>query len=321
MIRRLFGELPAWARQSHPMLRYELGRGAAVSPRGRWLRALGGTLFVLLLFGAGTFLATNGLRQPPGQSLTLSLHNIVYWPVLALQQLIGFVAFTLTANAVSDEVRRQHWDSLRATPDGVALSLRTRWAAAYYRLRPLLALVLVVRLVLVLGILYDLTAFGGRYFDLLLNGIVPDVPLVLGLVLLTLFMTAALLSPLVSLGLEAAFGLLFSVTVRQRTYSILLQIFLLLARLAVVAGLAQGMTQFLNAEIVVQPYPMLLAGGYAALVDGGLAYLNLGLYGDVWAKAPWSVLTAVGLLAFVFVQALLTDWLLARAVQRAEARE
>jgi hypothetical protein len=185
---------------------------------------------------------------------------------------------------------------------------------------------LLARLVLIFGILYDLTAFGGRYFDLLLNGITPDVPLGLGIVLLTLFMTAALLIPVTSLGLDAACGLWLSVTIRQQGFRIALQILVLLVRVTLLMGLAQVMTLFLRADINLPEHllwqqPALMAAAFAVFGDGGLAYLNLGLYGDVWAKAPWSVLTTVGLVLVVFVQAVLADWLIARAVRRAEGRE
>lgn len=322
MIRRLTGDLPAWAQRQHPVLRYELERSQPPSRRGRVLLWAGGVVLALLLLGLGYLLATGGLAHAPGMSVAETIHRIVYWPLLAVQVLTGVLAMTLTANAVGDEVRRRHWDSLRATPDGTALTLRARWVAVFYRLRPLLAAILVVRVVLILLIFYDLTGFQGRYLDLLMNGITPELPLAGGVLLLALLMTAALLAPFTSVGLDAAVGLYLSTVVRQTTSSALLQVFLLLVRVAVVGGLAQAMTQFMTGVLTVErPASAALVGLYAALGDGGLASLDLGLFGDLWVKAPWSILVCVGLLVFVLVQALLADQLVARAVRRAEQRD
>jgi hypothetical protein len=321
MIRRLIGQVPAWAQADHPLLRYELGKARTTTRRGRWLRAVGILLLALLFLAAGYLIATGGLQQPPGQSLSESIHAVIYWPLLALQLLTGILAMTLTVNAVGDETRRQHWDSLRATARGAELALRTRWAATFYRLRPLLVVIIGLRLVLILGILYDLTAFSGRYLNFLLNGSALDVPLALGVVLLSLFMTAALLLPMTSVGLDAALGLLLSTFVRQTTYSALLQVFLILLRVALVGVLAQMMTQFMVGQPSVSPWASLaLVFGYGALGDSGLAYLNLGLFGDLWAKSAYGILVCVGLLVFALLQALLADWLVALSVRRAERR-
>ncbi len=321
MIRRLTGQFPAWARADHPVLRYELGKARPTSTRVRWLRVVIVVLLALLFLAGGYIIATGSLQHPPGQSLTENVHAVIYWPLLVLQLVTGILAMTLTASAVGDEMRRQHWDSLRATAHGAELALRARWAAAFYRLRPALIAIIALRLLLVFGILYDLTAFQGRYLDLLLNGITPDVPLALGVLLLSLFMTAALLLPITSVGLDAAMGLLLSTFVRQRTYSAMLQIFLILLRVAVVAGLAQAMTHFIYGLTEFTPVGALaLVGGFAALGDSGLAYLNLGLFGDLWSKAPWGILLCVGLLLFALLQALLTDWLVTLSVRRAERR-
>ena len=63
----------------------------------------------------------------------------------------------LTVNTVSEQKRRMAWDNLRATEGGAGVALRAKWASVYYRLRLLLGLVMVIRVGLVLGILYDLT--------------------------------------------------------------------------------------------------------------------------------------------------------------------
>ena len=47
-----------------------------------------------------------------------------------------------------------------------------------------LGILLAIRLLLILGILYDLTAFQGKYIDLLVNGITPDISPLVGALLL-----------------------------------------------------------------------------------------------------------------------------------------
>src|SRR5690606_6660818 len=130
--------------------------------------------------------------------------------------------------------------------DGAELTIRTRWAAVFYRIRGLVALVVIVRLVLIAGILIDLTAFHGHYLDLLINGIVPDVPLPVAALLLAFTMTASLLLPLTITGFDAAVGLLIATLLQQRTYAILAQILYVIVRIGLVALLVFVMTQFVN---------------------------------------------------------------------------
>ena len=59
--------------------------------------------------------------------------------------------------------------------------------------------------------LWELTDYQGRSLDLLISGIVPDLPLVGAILLIALMMTAALLIPLTAVGFDAAVGLLIGV--------------------------------------------------------------------------------------------------------------
>ena len=319
MIRRLTGPLPAWAHRGHPVLRYELGTPHPATTRGRLLQWGGVLVLVVLLLAVGVLLATRNLTQPAGQSLTESVHAVVYWPVLLIQFVVGMLALALTLGAVVGEQRQPHWDSLRTTAHGVELALRARWTAVFYRLRWLLFAIIAIRALLIVGILYDLTSFQGRYLDLLLNGITPELSLAVGVLLLSLLMTATLIIPLTSIGLDAAFGLLLSTVIRQPAYVVIVQVVIVLLRAAVIVGLAQAMTQFVDGLVTLErPLSTLLVTGFGMLGDGGLAYLNLGLFGDLWARAPWSVLVPVGLLVFVLLQALLADRMVVLAVRRAE---
>src|SRR5215212_9354967 len=101
MIHRLSGQLPTWARPSHPVLRYELGKMQRPSRRVRLLRAFGVVMLGIILVAGGYLAATGLLARPAGQSLTEIANAVVFWPLLVLQVLLRIASLTLTSNAVS----------------------------------------------------------------------------------------------------------------------------------------------------------------------------------------------------------------------------
>jgi hypothetical protein len=306
-------------------LRYVLGNIPQPSVRAR-----AGRIFLLVLLGVllvlgGYVLATEYLQSPLGQHLTDSLLAVVFRPMIVLQVVVSVAALSLTAGAVSEEQRRQTWDSLRSTREGIQLTLRARWIAVFYRLRGLIGVILLVRLALIAGILYDLTAFRGGYLDRIINGIVPDLPSFMGVILLSFWMSAALLLPIVAIGFDAALGLLVSTFAHGRGASLITQLLLAILRLAVVAFLLWAMHQFLTGTFAQtgvlppdSPASWFLVAIYAAFGDWGLYFLEVGANGTVWATVHYSVFIGVALLVFCFVLALLTDGMIAWAVRRAE---
>lgn len=322
ILQRITGQLPPWARADHPLLRYELARAAGqLSRRARYLRALWIVLLALALAGGGYLIATGFLQQPPGQNLTESALNILFWPLLVAQLLLSVLALALTGSAISEEIRRQTWDNLRATAGGAELTIRTRWASVFYRARGLLGVLLGLRVLLIGGILFDLTAFQGRYLDLLINGIVPDVPVLVAALLLSFTMTASLLLPLTAVGFDAAVGLLIATVFQQRTYAILAQIIYMLFRLTLLVGLVFAVTQFINGDLAASDAgAWFLVSGFAALGDWGLAFLNLGFYGEIWATVPYGIFMGLALLVFSLIQAALADAIVALAIRQAERR-
>ncbi len=319
-MQRFVMQLPEWARPDHPVLRYELGQADRLPRRTRYIRIAGFAAFLVLLYWGGYALATGFFQNPPGQNLTESAIAVVFWPTLILQVLMQVAALALTVNTVGEQKRRQTWDNLRATEGGVALAFRTRWATVFYRLRPLLLVVLAVRVLLIAGILIDLTAFQGRYIDLLINGIMPDISPVVGALLLAFLMTSSLLLPLTSVGLEAALGLLVSVTLQQRIYSVIAQVIVIVFRLLLVIGLTTAAYQFTRGELtsLSDGTSWLLMGGFAAFADWGLSFLHLGFYSEIWATIPFGILLGIGLLIFSMAQSALAEWVLALAIRRAE---
>jgi hypothetical protein len=320
---RFANQLPGWMRPEHPALRYELGRAPRPPARVRYMRALWVVLAGLLLLGAGYGIATDFLTQAAGDTFLEALQRTLYYPSLALQMILIAAAFSLTIGKIAREVRRQNWDTLRATPDGADLSLRARWAAVFYRLRGLLGVVLAVRVLLLLGLLWELTAFQGRYLDLLISGITPEIGLIVAVALLSMLMTAALLLPVTTVGLNAALGLLLSTMVRQRTYITLVQVPYIGLRVALAAGLVWAAAQFLSSG---EPTTSTLAAwvfiaAAAAFGDWGLALLALGVSAEVWARVPYGVLISAALFGFALLQAAIADQLLRWAIRRAQRGE
>ena len=127
----------------------------------------------VVLLIAGYLIATNLLTDPLGKTLSESINAVVYFPLLTVQIATGMIALVGTSSFVSDAIRRQNWDSLRATEQGTIQALRARWVAVFYRLRGLIGVIVGVRVILIALLLFDLTEFQGRELDLLINGISP----------------------------------------------------------------------------------------------------------------------------------------------------
>ncbi len=321
MLQRITGPVPEWARRDHPFLAYQLRQARNISRRARYLRALGVVLALGVLGVGGFALATDFFQNPAGQHLTEQAVTIVFWPLLIIQLSMRVTALALTTGTVGDEQRRQTWDNLRATSHGTELTFRVRWVSVFYRLRSVLILVISLRALLILGVLLDLTAFQGRYLDLLIGGITPSLPVPIAALMLSLLLTASLLLPLTAVGMDAAVGLLVSTVFQQRIYSALVQFLLIIARVAVAGVLTWLAIRFLGGRLSVgDVLAWLTMGGFAAMGDWGLRFLHLGSFGDVWAVVPYGIFIGPALLVYSLAQAILTDWLLDLAVRTAERR-
>ena len=319
MLKRVAAQLPLWARPDHPLVRHELARQTRLTWRAHLLRGLWIGLLLAALLAGGYLIATGALRQPAGLNLTDSAAAVIYWPLLAGQVTLGIAASAITGRVIADARRRQTWDKLRATAGGTELALRAQWALTFYRLRGPLGIVLLLRAALIIGILYDMTAFQGRYLDLLISGIVPVVPLALAAVLLACAMTAGLLLPLTGIGFDAALGLWVGAAFQMRTYATLAQVVLAIARGTLLGGLALAAHAFLSGALALPDGGgWALLAAYGALGDWGLAGLNLAFTGEVWAIIPYGIVIGPALLLFALAQAAASDWVLARAIRRAE---
>ncbi len=321
MIQRITGQLPAWARRDHPVLRHELGRTKIAPRRVRLARAFGVVLLAALLLLIGYLVATDLNATPAGQNVVESLNNILYFPILIVQVILRIAAFTLTAGVVGEQVRFGKWDNLRATEHGAELTMRTRWASVFYRLRGLIGVVTVLRLILVGGILYDLTSFQGRHLDLFIVGITPEVPLVVAVLLLSFLMTASLLLPVTGTGFDASMGLLISSHVPGRTFGAMAQGLYILARMALTVVLVLAATAFLNNQLPTSDLgSWLLLLVFSAIGDWGVAFLFLSRFGEVWAIVPYGIFLGLGLLIFALLQAAAADAVLMLAARRAQRK-
>jgi len=336
MIQRITGPLPDWAERENPILNYHLRSQAESTRRAQLLRALGMIIGMGILIAGGYAYATNLLTGPPGQNITESANRVLFFPLVVIQVFMGIMALSYTVGAVGEEQRRVTWDNLRATPSGAGLTLRTRWVAVFYRMRALLIIVTILRLTLVLGVLRDLTAFQGRYLDLLIGGVTPALPVTLGgvpfavpvaAVMLSLFLTAAVLLPFTMLALDASVGLWLSTRFHQRAFTLVIQFLLIIVRVVVVAGLIFITLAFVENNLSLQinsadwlPLEWLTVFAFSAFADLGVKLLHLGFAGEMWVLVPYSIFIGPALLLFTLLQASLADLILRRAVAVAEQR-
>jgi hypothetical protein len=334
MIQRITGPLPDWASRENPILGYQLRSESKLTRRSRYIRAFGVIFLLLVLFAGGYAYATNLFQTTAGQNLTERVSRVVFFPMVILQVFMGLMALAYTVGTVGEEQRKITWDNLRATPSGASLTLRTRWVSVFYRLRIFLIVITLVRLALIAGVLRDLTAFQGRYLDLLIGGITPTLPVTLGGVpfavpvaalMLSLFLTAALLLPFTMVALDAAVGIWLSTRFYQRVYIVVIQFLLLILRVATVVGLIYVTFQFLDNNFNLDyidwlPLDWLTFFGFAAFADQGVRLLHLGFAGEMWVLVPYSIFIGPLLLGLALVQAFLADVILKSAVNIAEKR-
>jgi hypothetical protein len=324
MIKRIFGDVPDWAKRENPLLRYEIVRNQPQdSARARVMRMGGWVILLAFLLLLGYAITTNGFQRSLQMPYTLDIWRMLFYPVLILQVILRVAGLSMGVNAVGDERRRQTWDNLRSTEKGTEISLRTRWISVlFYRLRGLLVSVMLARIVLAVAILYELTAFQGQYLDILSNRSIPSVPLEVGVILLAGLMTAVVLMPITATGVDIALGLLISSSVRNRAFSAILQILVIIFRVGTTVILLMLMQQFQSQAFVLDSASSwFLVSGFAVFGDWGLTLTQLSKTGELWASVPYSVFIGGVLLLATLLQVLLTSGMLALAVRLAERNE
>ena len=307
--------LPAWAQPDHPLLQYERSR---FRKQGGWTGFIAQlSLLTILLGGAAAAYAALVLRPAGAANLTRLFWQSVYHPTLVLQLLAMLMALTLGASAVGGERSRKTWDNLRVTEFGAGLALRARWAGILYRLRAPIALILLVRLLLIAGILYDLTAFGGLYPEILGAQAQPPLPeWRLDLLLIALAATAVVLLPILQIAAVAAFGILVSVAVRERIYALIIQMLVAALQLAFAAAGALAISQMIQRDArSASDWSYALFYGFSAFGDWGLLQAQLSSLGEIWHRVPFGTTFSLGLMMLVLALGLAADgmmWLAGR---------
>ncbi len=312
--------LPEWALPDHPLLQYELSHFRRHGGRTGYIVQL--ALLSILLVGAAALYAAIVARPASGASLTSLFWRSVYYPLLVLQLLTLIMALTLGASAVGGERSRKTWDNLRVTEFGAGLALRARWAGILYRLRAPITLILLVRLMLIAGILYDLTAFGGLYAEILGAQAKPPLPdWRLDLLLIALAVTVNFLLPIMQIALIAAFSILLSVAIRERIYAFFIQMFVVAVQLAFAAAGALAIAQMILSDAsATSDWSYLLLFGYSAYGDWGLLLAQLGSLGEIWHRVPFGATISLGLMVLVLALGLAADGIMWLAARLSESR-
>lgn len=321
MISRLRNLLPASARLhlGNPLLQYELAKAQGGAAGGNFALQLT-ALMLLLGVSAALYAAVFGLGNTG--NLTGLLWQSLYFPALTLQTITFIIALALGAASVDAERSRKTWDKLRATEAGASLALRARWLGILYRLRAPIAVILLLRLLLALGILLELTAFGGHYAQMLSAEATPPLSdWRIGLLLIALSITLSLAQPLAMIASAAALGLFLSVTVVERVYGAVLQIALVALVAAIVTGASAGAADILQSRLIMSDAAQyLLVLAYSSYGDWGLLLAQLGSLGQVWGRVPAGVFISLGMAALLLLQALLADGLMSLAEGISERR-
>ncbi len=314
MISRLRDALPTRARLrlGNPLLQYELGRPAG----GNFALQL--TALILLL-GTAAAIYTGAIGVSDSGNLSAKLWESLYFPALALQMITLMLALAMGAASVDAERSRKTWDKLRATETGASLALRARWLGIMYRLRALIALILLLRLLLALGTLLDLTAFGGHYVKMLSAEATPALSdWRIGLLLIALSLTLSLAQPLAMIASAAALGLFLSVTVVERLYSAVLQVMLAALFAAFIPAASAGVTGILQGRLIMSDAAQyLLVLAYSSYGDWGLLLAQVSA---IWRGVPAGAFIGPGMAALLLLQAFIADGLMALAERVSERR-
>lgn len=347
MLRRLYAQLPVFARPDHPIMRYLLLReGRRVSRTSAILRGLGIAVVVALLPLGGWLIATRFGTQPIEIDNRFdAVYRSLYWALVALQVLMRISAMNATIGVIAAEERQQTWDTLKITTEGALLTMKARWAAAFYRLLPILIVLTLARALFILIALYDLTTFQGKYIDILLGGTVPlgephlskdlaeSVGVTAGVIIAALGMTAALIAPFTALAFDASLGLLIGTIARTRFAGILGQLGLTLARIIVTAwalwvgASALSLNPFGALNVALTGTGTSPVSGWLGALFGvaegdlGLTMLHFPYVGRMWADYDYGVFIGVAFLGYVLLQAALANVLVGVAARRAARPE
>lgn len=282
--RMFYSQLPVWARPTHPMMRYALGY-RKLTLRDILVRMLLAVLVVGIMVAAGYVYTSE-----TSDSSTVAYREFMFYPLVVLQLFAQLAALSMTVNSVALERQRGTWETLQVSLVGAATAIRSRWALVFYRLRWILAAMVLGRLGYIALLMGDMTDFEGRAIDVRIIGISPEVTLEVAVFLLTALITAAILLPFVAIALDAAIGMLISTLTQRRSVGILTSLILVGGRILVTASaLFLGETILTANGTKPEIVEMSTTEGWVRTVfltlqgDLGLRLLNLETLGNLWA--------------------------------------
>jgi hypothetical protein len=335
MLRRLlfYRDLPIWMERTHPMMRREIKREVQRSTpyshwlKGvRWLSALTMVSFLLMIGYTTVDMVTNNNQA-------LSISEIIFawqlFPLYFVHFLLLGGTFIMGVDTLKNQKRLNLWDEVRATSDGVRLIVWVRWAyLTFYHNSLLLKITYVVRVLMILALLMDLTSFGGNYLSYLLLQSTPNLPLWVGVILVGMNITAGLLLPLSMMSLTSSFALLLSTYFKQPILNLFIKFVVLIFYMFISLFLVMLLsTLYLEtaqeSASILMNNPLGEFGGLLAIitslfVDWGTTLLFLGFLGEhLWVNIPYSVFIGAGMLFVIIAQAYLSELLLRYAIHRA----
>lgn len=313
MIDHLTIRLLEWVHPNHPILRYKLSRKKhGINRSTHSLNILNAVVLCLLTLG---YVYVMGWLHPlASTNLTGMIWHIVYFPMLLLQFGLQIYVFSSTIYSVGSERRRLRWDIVCITEIGEELSIRTWWIAVFYQMRSGLGFIFVVRSILILGILHDLTTFRGYYLEILTVNVTPEISLLSSIFLLGLLITAGIFLPFTASGLDAAVGLWISTKVKKQIFIALIHGIIVVIRIAVMVVLLVVTTQILQGDLeLINPVAWFILFIFAAIGDCGLLFLHLGALGVIWASVPYAMFFGLALVVLILIQIFITDKLLGNA--------
>jgi hypothetical protein len=342
MMQRLYGQLPEFARPSHPFMRYSLWRKARRSTlASRLIRALFAVGIAALLVFIGWVIATNQGQTPLDTPNPLdSVFLVLYWPLVGVQLLLRLFALSSTVSVISGETQRGTWDTLKVTTNGARLLMKTRWASIFYRLWMVLAVILALRVFFIVVALINLSMFQGRYLELLLSGTTPfgppnidsNVSNVVGVIIMAMMMTTCLLAPFTAIAFDAALGMYIGTLSRGRFVGVLGQLLLIVLRIGITLLVIYLGVQALSLGSVFGPPntsspitaiadnpPIAWLSAFASVAEGdlGLSLIHLDRVQSLWADLDYGALIGVAALGWMLLQAALANLLVYLAGRRA----
>ncbi len=337
MMQRIYTQLPDFARPDNPVMRYVIfQRSKSMTRRSQIARVILTSLILIFTVLIGWVFATNFGKAALDSANPLDqIFLVLYTPLVFIQLIVSLIALGSTSSIIASEVQHGTWDTLKVTTSGTALTFRSRWAAVFYRVRFYLFLLVAARILFIAIVLFNLTAFQGRYLDLLLSGTTPfglpdtspNVAVLAGILIMAMMMTAALLAPFTAVALNASIGMLVGTFSSGRLLGTLGQGMLLIGRI-LVTGLALQIGAVALSLAAPGAWPSNILNNSQALQwlgalfgisegDMGLSVLHLDRVLRIWADRDYGVLVGVAFLGYTLLQAAAANALVNWAARRA----